>query len=135
MAAQSVLVIDPQKILSLRELQAPDEPDVVQRVIGMFLEDSAGRLARAGEALQRSDWILLRREAHSLRGSAGILGADVVREAAGRLEAAAVAGESGAAETLLRDLADAIGDVQTELRAFESGLQPSSEPRSPRNAG
>jgi HPt (histidine-containing phosphotransfer) domain-containing protein len=112
------LVIDRDRILALRELQPPDQPDVVDQVIAMFLTDSAARLARARAAAAAADSRALRHEAHALRGSAGLLGADAVSQAASQLESVAAAGNLSDVELLMAALAEAVADAQAELASF-----------------
>jgi HPt (histidine-containing phosphotransfer) domain-containing protein len=62
-------------LTSLRELQEPNSPDLIGELSGMFREDGQRRLARLREALEAADRDQLRLTAHSLKGSAGNLGA------------------------------------------------------------
>ncbi len=63
------------ELLMLRELQPLDEPDIVDELIGHFLHDGSERLMRLKQAAATGDFQALIREAHTLRGSAGLLGA------------------------------------------------------------
>ena len=108
-------VVDWNRLESLRELQAEGDPDVVAQVIAMFQEDSVERLARVREAVARGDGTTLRREAHALRGTAGVFGADALREAAETLERHAEPGWSPALGPLADAMAAAISDVRAVL--------------------
>ena len=111
-ASRSV-VVDWGRLEALRDLQSEGEPDVVVEVIAMFQEDSVARLARARDAFACGGRKSLKREAHSLRGSAGLLGAERLRETAEAVERHA--GWSSALGPLVDAMAEAISAVCTEL--------------------
>lgn len=108
-------VLDWSQLRALRELQVDGEPDLVAQVITMFREDAASRLARARAAFERGDGKALAREGHSLRGSAGVIGASVLRNAAEALEREAGAQNLIAAGARLDAMARAIDDVLSAL--------------------
>ena len=67
--------LDPAVIDSLRQLTPPGEPDVLKEVLQLFLEDVPARISRLREAWQGGDAVAVQRAAHSLKGSAGNVGA------------------------------------------------------------
>ena len=67
--------LDPAVIASLRELTPPGEPDVLKEVLQLFLEDVPGRIERLRTAWQGGNAVEVQRSAHSLKGSAGNIGA------------------------------------------------------------
>jgi HPt (histidine-containing phosphotransfer) domain-containing protein len=111
-------VIDWNQLHSLRELQAEGDPDVVAQVVAMFQEDSAARVARACEALESGDAKGLRLEAHSIRGSAGMIGASVLCAAAAavehRAESAAPVEIRPLVDVMIAAVADALGALRHE---------------------
>jgi len=121
-------IVDWDQLLSLREVQAPDEPDVVEQIIEMFLVDSDARLSRAREALASTDAAALRLEAHSLRGTAGLIGAEHLRAAAEVVEYAAPAGDWPSIQVAYGTMVAAVGDVRAELAKFASAAGGSSDP-------
>src|ERR1043166_6627020 len=68
------------------QLEIEGESDIVTQLVAMFKDDGAKRVARAREALQHRDAKSLRLEAHSMKGTAGLLGATTLREAAAAVE-------------------------------------------------
>jgi HPt (histidine-containing phosphotransfer) domain-containing protein len=108
-------VLDWTRLNALRELQAEDEPDVVAQVIEMFREDAPARLARARAALARGDRAALALEGHSIRGTAGVIGASALREVAGAVEREANAEDFAAAGVQVDAMARAIDDVLAAL--------------------
>ena len=67
--------LDPAVIESLRQLTPPGEPDVLKEVLQLFLEDVPGRIERLRAAWQAGNAVEVQRSAHSLKGSAGNIGA------------------------------------------------------------
>jgi HPt (histidine-containing phosphotransfer) domain-containing protein len=67
--------VDVAMLTSLEEAQIEGEPDLLVELIDLYLEDASAKIDALWEALATSDEMLLRRLAHSLRGSSGNLGA------------------------------------------------------------
>jgi signal transduction histidine kinase/DNA-binding response OmpR family regulator len=72
-AAQSPL--DMEMIEGIRALQEEGEPDLLTDLIDMYLGDSAGQIEQMHKAFENRDYELLRRTAHTLKGTSGNLGA------------------------------------------------------------
>jgi histidine phosphotransfer protein HptB len=82
----SISVIDPEAIANLRAL-SPDDGDVfLKEILTLFLEDTPARMndLRASLANQKTD--LFVRSAHSIKGSAGNVGATELRAIAELME-------------------------------------------------
>jgi chemotaxis protein histidine kinase CheA len=56
-------------------IQLDGEPDIIIELIELYLADAPRRVAAMQESAARRDWQSVKREAHSLRGSSGSLGA------------------------------------------------------------
>ena len=68
-------VLDPAVIDNLRQLTEPGEPDVLAEVLQLFLQDVPRRIARRRASCAAGDAAELHKTAHSLKGSAGNIGA------------------------------------------------------------
>jgi len=68
-------VLDPAVLETLRQLTPPGEPDVLNEVLALFLKDVPARIERLRAAWQGGDAVAVQRAAHSLKGSAGNIGA------------------------------------------------------------
>jgi HPt (histidine-containing phosphotransfer) domain-containing protein len=112
-------VIDWEYLESLRELQPLDEPDVVQELVSMFSADSQLRQTLLHDAVRRHSSEEIRQVAHSLRGSAGQVGAIEVARLSGLLEAAAATFDWDA-DTLVRQVDVALREALSALD--EGGL-------------
>jgi two-component system, sensor histidine kinase and response regulator len=78
--------VDAEAINRLRELGEPGGPDIVGEFIDLYVSDGCELLARICQSLAPKDDDLLRRHAHTLKGSSRNMGADTVAEIAGEIE-------------------------------------------------
>jgi HPt (histidine-containing phosphotransfer) domain-containing protein len=106
-------VLDPAVIASLRELTPPGEPDVLTEVLQLFLEDVPTRIARLRVAWQAGNAEELQRAAHSLKGSAGNIGARDLLGVCSRLDEQGRAGDLTGA----RDLVESVEAEYTRVAA------------------
>jgi HPt (histidine-containing phosphotransfer) domain-containing protein len=68
-------VVDLAVLRSYEKIQLDGEPDLIVELIDLYLEDARRRLNVMKESLTNRNWLSVKREAHSLRGSSGNLGA------------------------------------------------------------
>ncbi len=108
-------IVDWERLNALRDVQTEGEPDVVGQIIAMFDTESAARVGRARDALARGDAAQLRAVAHSLRGSAGLIGAESLRRVSGELEARAETAALAGIEPLVEAVAACVSAVRAEL--------------------
>ena len=67
--------LDQRALAQIRALQRPGKPNVLNKVIGLYLESSAGLLQQIRDAVASADPQALRQAAHSLKSSSANLGA------------------------------------------------------------
>lgn len=67
--------VDLAMLASYEKIQLDGEPDLIVELIDLYLEDAPRRVAVMRESLAKRNWLSVKREAHSLRGSSGNLGA------------------------------------------------------------
>jgi HPt (histidine-containing phosphotransfer) domain-containing protein len=112
-------VLDPAVVSGLRQLTPPGEPDVLAEVLNLFLVEASPRLDRLRNALASGNIEEVRRVAHSLKGSAGTIGARRLYEVCRQLD---TRGESG--DRPASALVDALGvefdKVEAEIRRLLS---------------
>ena len=106
--------VDPSALEALASLQEDGEPDLLVELITLFLRDTSARLLELSTPPLEAAAVA--RLAHSIKGSAGNLGAMDLQARAARLEAAATQGEP--ADTL----ANLVRDVESEYRRVERHL-------------
>jgi len=107
--------VDWNQLESLRTLQEPDEPDLIEELLSSFVGDGKPRVARIAAAVSAGNCPAAKIEAHTLKSSAAMLGAGRLSQAAERLELAAHARETERLPSLAEDLARSMDEV---LAAF-----------------
>ena len=91
-------VLDPDQVTAMVDL---GESSVFTSIVDDYCTQCAQLLSQMRDALDRRDGPSLKRAAHSLKGSSGMIGARRAMDHSLRMERAAVAGDFAAAETNL----------------------------------
>jgi HPt (histidine-containing phosphotransfer) domain-containing protein len=98
--------IDPRALENLRDVLDGD-PDLLNELIDLFLNDAPTLLAGLNEAVRRQDVESLTQNAHSLKGSASNLGARGMAAVCANLErrgrAGSLTGAASACRTLSKE--------------------------------
>jgi two-component system, sensor histidine kinase and response regulator len=109
--------IDLAVLAGLRQLQQQGEPDVLNRLIEVFLSDVPPRLAAMQEALARGETDVVEQEAHALLGSSASLGARHMASICAELETLGNSGDLRHASALLSQLEDEFDRARKGLTA------------------
>lgn len=96
---------------AVAKLEAVGGKALVQRVVGMFLHKTPANLVQLRECIEQGDAHTIERTAHTVKGSAGMLGALHVQHAAKNLEIAAAAGEAAKFAECLREMEEAYAEI------------------------
>jgi signal transduction histidine kinase/DNA-binding response OmpR family regulator len=80
-------ILDMEAIGRIRALQRPGVPDVLSKIVHLFIDHSPGILATIRQAVASSDAAALRNSAHALKSSSANIGAARVTAICRRLEA------------------------------------------------
>ena len=107
--------LDPAVLDSLRQLTPPGEPDVLAEVFQLFLADVPARIDRLRSAWQAGDAVTVQRAAHSLKGSAGNIGATQLSAVCSRLDELGRMGDLSALAPLVASLEAEYGRVEAEI--------------------
>jgi HPt (histidine-containing phosphotransfer) domain-containing protein len=107
--------LDPAVVERLRQLTVPGEPDVLAQVLSLFLEEAPRRIDRIRGALQARDASEMHRAAHSMKGSAGNIGATGLFAICREVDDRARVGDLSGAGQLLDDLAREYERVEAEI--------------------
>jgi two-component system sensor histidine kinase/response regulator len=103
-ADEAATAIDVRTLASLRELQRDEGPDIVRELAALFVADAREHIAALRDAAAQRDAPTIAREAHALKGSAAILGAQQIVAICEALEGTAraheLAGVGGALDQL-----------------------------------
>ena len=111
-----VPVLDSAVVSALRQLTAPGEPDVLAEVLELFLVEVPARLDRLRNAWAAGNIEEVRRAAHSLKGSAGNIGACRLYEVCRQFDAQRTADDRDASAPLVDALGVEFGKVEAEIR-------------------
>jgi signal transduction histidine kinase/CheY-like chemotaxis protein len=98
------------------------------KLLADFVKSHRNTFNDIREALDAGDVKLAHRLAHTLRGTAGIIGRTELREIAGNMEQALANGEIGSAERYMSALERALGETLAELEPLLGGLRPLTPP-------
>ena len=110
-------VLDHSVIEGLRELREPDQPDPLQELIELFFRDAMQRLTQMDTAAAAGEAAALGAAAHTLKGSAGNLGAKRLSAFCATLEKLAKAGETVKAIEILADVKTEFENVREVLKS------------------
>ena len=114
-------VLDPAVIENLRQLTPAGEPDVLAEVLELFLQDVPQRLARLRGAYDVRDAVEMYKTAHSLKGSAGNIGADALFEVCRQLDDKSRAGDLTDVKPLIDALDAEFKRVEVAIRQLLAG--------------
>jgi signal transduction histidine kinase/CheY-like chemotaxis protein len=78
--------VDPEALDGIRELQQPGSPDLVEKVIGLYLDSARSLQQTLSEAVRDADGEGIREAAHALKSSSANVGARWLAELCKRLE-------------------------------------------------
>ena len=109
-------VLDPAVVESLRQLTPPGEPDVLQEVLTLFLNEVPKKIEALRAAAAAGDAMVAQRTAHSLKGSSGNIGARALHDVCRRLDDDAKNGDLSGVQTLLDQLNAEYEKVEKEIR-------------------
>ena len=113
--ATTAAPVDLRALDGFRELDSAGSGGILGQLISVFLENTPNIIAEGRAALAGKSAPKLARAAHTLKGSCSNFGANSLRAACERLEAAALANSLGSAEKMLDAIEREFGFVRTAL--------------------
>jgi HPt (histidine-containing phosphotransfer) domain-containing protein len=115
-------VLDASVIDALRQLTPPGEPDILAEVFTLFLEEAPPRIERMRNAAAGGDIKEVHRAAHSLKGSAGNIGARAMYDVCSVIDERGKAGDLAGAAALVDAVQAEFDKVESEIhRLMKSG--------------
>jgi HPt (histidine-containing phosphotransfer) domain-containing protein len=113
-------VLDPATIATLRDLSPGDDSFLVE-IVGIFLNDTPGRVAEMRHGARQGDAKVVARAAHSLKGSSGNFGAAKLQAISKQIEELANAGDLAGAARHFEALE---AECAVVARALENLIKP-----------
>ncbi len=109
-------VLDPAVVERLRQLTPPGEPDVLAEVLQLFLQEVPRRIEKLRVAWLVGDASEVHKAAHSLKGSAGNVGANALFAVCRELDDKGRTGDLTGVKPLIDELDFEYARVETEIR-------------------
>lgn len=109
-------VLDHDVVERLRQLTPPGEPDVLNEVLSLFLNEVPRKIDALRTAVTAGDRAAMQRTAHSLKGSSGNIGAHAMYDACRQLDDQAKSGDLARLKPLIDAVATAYRNVEIEIR-------------------
>ena len=107
-------ILNQELLEELRMVMEEEFPSLM----ATFLSESARQFEEARDAWAASDLELLRRSAHTLKGSCGNVGAQALQDTCATLEASAKAGDTSVIDELMDTVAAQLQDVRGAVQAL-----------------
>ncbi len=117
-------IVEWPRLLQLRDLQPPGEPDVVLELIGDFLTDSERRIKLLHQAAAVEKWREVGHQAHTLKGMASLLACETLRVAAETVENAIRMGVTDGLPDAIVVLAAALASTRDVLSNGPPDIEP-----------
>ncbi|WP_211444705.1 response regulator [Collimonas humicola] len=114
-SAMEAVIIDPKALQALRSLQRPGRPDVLTRVVDLFILDAPRLLAAMRKAVAENDAEALRHAAHTLKSTSANVGAVALAANCREIEQLARSANVAAAAA---PLDGAVGELDRVLAAL-----------------
>ncbi len=112
-------VLDMEVVDELLSLTGDEDPELLLDLIGMFLEDAPIKLSAILHGLASGDFEALSGAVHSLKGSAGNLGAHVVQHDCESLQHAGRSNNKDVARELIPNLEQHFAEALEALEALQ----------------
>ncbi len=116
-AAQSDEVLDRQVLDQLSDLQSKEDPELLTRVLTMYVLESPKAMAKLKQAVADGDAPEITRSAHSLKSTSANVGATTMSKLCADLQAAGKSADLDAARALFAKAEPEYDRVQTALTA------------------
>ena len=111
-------ILDHAVVDGLRELGGPEDPGLLEELVGLFLSEAPGYVEDILAGLESADLERVRRASHALKSSSANMGASCLSTLARAIESSAKAGDVD----LLREQSCALGGVFGRTVEELSGL-------------
>ena len=94
--------LDVEVLKALEKVKTDDGSDLLVELIDLYLQDTPQRIMAIRSAAAEKNWVLLKRAAHTVKGSSGTLGLRQVAKVCQELEEASSPGSTEGVEVLVQ---------------------------------
>ena len=115
---ETSVILDSKALDNIRALQRPGRPDVLGKVVDLFIEATPKLLQALRDARAGGDAEALRRAAHTLKSSGANVGAGGLAALCGQLESLARDGALDGSDHLIGEIEDTYSAVATALQTY-----------------
>lgn len=115
-------VLDPTILGELLDLGGEEDREFVVELVDLFLRDAPAKVEAIVEGAMAGDLERVERAAHSLKGSAGNLGAIALQRLAETLQNAGRTGDRSTVVSAAPRIESVFGEARTALRGFTASL-------------
>ena len=111
-------LLDTDVIEEILALQRSDKPDLLEKVIALYVEGAEKLIERMKKGAAESDFEEIRAAAHSLKSSSAYIGANTIAAHARGLEALSKRNTMDGVDELLQSIDNDFSEVNSELRSL-----------------
>ncbi len=113
----TVPILDEDALNNIRSLQRPDRPDILKKIIGLYLNDSPAKLRSLRESVESRNLSAMQEIAHSMKSASANLGALALASLCRALEIKGHDKSSDEMETILLEIEEQYRLVEAELKS------------------
>jgi len=110
--------IDESALNAIKSLQRPGKPDILARIVGMYMEKSPELITAIQEGVAANDCDKVKMAAHTLKSSSAYVGATALAEVCGRVEAKAANDQLGDTADDITMINDGFGSVVSQIKQY-----------------
>ncbi|NCD24002.1 MAG: Hpt domain-containing protein [Deltaproteobacteria bacterium] len=117
------MIVSAEPVLAIEETleRMSGDKELLVNLFALYQTDAPKKLENIAQSAAETDYVLVGRLAHSLKGASATVGAARMCQLAIALEQAAKASDSAAVAQKLEAIREACADTLEEMRRFASG--------------
>ena len=110
--------IDESALDAIRSLQRPGKPDILARIVNMYMEKSPELISAIREGAAANDCDKVKMAAHTLKSSSAYVGASAMAEACSRVEAKATNDQLGEAADDIENVSSGFTSTVEQIKQY-----------------
>jgi len=110
--------IDESALDAIRSLQRPGKPDILARIVNMYMEKSPELISAIHEGVAANDCDKVKMAAHTLKSSSAYVGASAMAEACSRVEAKASNDQLGEAADDIENVSSGFTSTVEQIKQY-----------------